>query len=83
MKTPKDLREKQIKASIDKIHKQNQNFKEQMKVYSKQLEFMQDQTARTAIEVQAIQHTMSFILEKSTGIIKQEAERTAQQAGVG
>ena len=78
-----DLREKQLKAAIDKVHKQNINLKEQQKVHGKQLEFVQDISARTAIEMQAMQQTMQYILEKSTGIMKEESDRHQEPRGMG
>ncbi len=78
-----DLREKQLKVAIYKVHKQNINLKEQQKVHGKQLEFVQDVSARTAIELQAMQQTMQYILEKSTGIMKEEAERHKEPSGIG
>lgn len=81
MKKADGIREKQLKAIIDKVVKQNVNLKEQQKVFSKQLDFMQDQVARTAIESQALQQSMSFMMEKANVVLKEEADR--DRAGVG
>ena len=83
MKKPSDVREKQLKKILDRVVKDNVNIKERIKVCEKRLDFFQDQVARTAVEMQAIQQSVGFIIDVASKIAKEEQQRINPDAGIG
>ena len=83
MSGPYDLKVKFLLENMKNLHKTVAFMKEDQKIWNKKMEFMQDNNARLAVEMQAIGEAIRFISSIAGKVIDQREKQTAQKRPEG